>query len=78
MWRQLWIILLILNGMKKQVCGVRYAMICDDMPLALESNSFDALIEKVKIVAYEMLEANEKITDTVRLCFRAVHWEDIA
>ena len=51
---------------------------CDDIPLALESNSFDALIEKTKTVAYEMLEMNNKMTNDVRLCFRAVHWENIA
>ena len=55
-----------------------WCAICDDIPLALESNSFDALIEKVKIVAYEILEINNKITDNIRLCFRAAHWENIA
>ena len=55
-----------------------WCAICDDMPLALESNSFDALIEKVKIVAYEVLEMNKKVVDNVRLCFRAAHWENIA
>jgi len=34
--------------------------ICDDIPLALESNSFDALIEKVKMAVPEILELNEK------------------
>ena len=33
--------------------------ICDEIPLALESNSFDALIEKVKVVASEILALNE-------------------
>jgi len=33
--------------------------VCDEIPLALESNSFDALIEKVKIAAAEILELNE-------------------
>jgi len=55
-----------------------WCAICDDIPLALESNSFDALIEKVKTVAYEVLEMNKKITDNIRLCFRAAHWENIA
>jgi len=36
--------------------------ICDEIPLALESNSFDALIEKVKIVASEILELNKQNT----------------
>ena len=55
-----------------------WCAICDQIPLALESNSFDALIEKVKVVAYEMLEANNKITDSARLCFKTTHWENIA
>jgi len=36
--------------------------VCDEIPLALESNSFDALIEKVKIVAPEILAENEPNT----------------
>ena len=55
-----------------------WCAVCNDIPLALESNSFDALIEKVKTVAYEILEANKKMTDGIRLCFKAVHWENIA
>ena len=57
--------------------GVWYA-VCDNIPLALESNSFDALIEKVKTVAYEILEMNNKISDGVQLCFKTTHWEKIA
>ena len=34
--------------------------ICDEIPLALEHNSFDALIEKVKVVVPEILALNEK------------------
>ncbi|MCL2519912.1 MAG: DUF1902 domain-containing protein [Spirochaetaceae bacterium] len=30
----------------------------DELPVATESNSYDALIEKVKVMAYEMLEDN--------------------
>ena len=36
--------------------------ICDEIPLALESNSFDALIEKVKVTASEVLHLNEQHT----------------
>ena len=36
--------------------------VCDEIPLALESNSFDALIEKVKVVASEVLSLNEHHT----------------
>jgi len=34
--------------------------VCDAIPLALEHNSFDALIEKVKVVVPEILALNEK------------------
>jgi len=55
-----------------------WCAVCDDIPLALESNSFDALIIKVKIAAYETLELNGEMTDNIKLCFKAVHWESIA
>ena len=32
--------------------------VSDDIPLALESNSYDALLEKVKVAAPEILELN--------------------
>jgi len=37
-----------------------WTAICNELPLALESNSFDALIEKVKVVAVEIHELNHK------------------
>ena len=55
-----------------------WTAVCDAIPLALESNSFDALIVKVKVAAYETLELNERTTDNVKLCFKATHWENIA
>jgi len=60
-----------------ETAGV-WCAVCDDIPLALESNSFDALIGKVKIVAYEILELNGKLKDDTKLCFKAIHWESIA
>ena len=60
-----------------ELAGV-WCAICDDIPLALESNSFDALIERVKIVAYEILELNGKKDAGINLCFKANHWEKIA
>ena len=54
-----------------ETAGV-WCAVCDDIPLALESNSFDALIEKVKTVAYEILEINAKMTDGIRLCFKTI------
>ena len=32
--------------------------ICDDIPLALESGSFDALVERVKVAVPELLQLN--------------------
>ena len=55
-----------------------WCAVCDDIPIALESNSFDALIEKVKTAAHEILELNGKMADNIKLCFKAVHWESIA
>ena len=60
-----------------ETAGVWCAM-CDDIPLALESNSFDALIGKAKIVAYEILELNKKLSNGTILCFKTTHWESIA
>ena len=60
-----------------ETAGV-WCAVCNEIPLALESNSFDALIEKVKGIAYEILEINEKMTDGIRLCFKTTHWENIA
>ena len=36
---------------------------CDGIPLALESGSFDALIERVRQTAPEILQANNKPPD---------------
>lgn len=55
-----------------------WCAICDEIPIALESNSFDALIERVKNVAHEILRINNITNDCTRLCFKTVHWEDIA
>lgn len=57
--------------------GVQCA-VCDDIPIALESNSFDALITRVKIAAYEMLELNGKKVENTQLCFITAHKERIA
>jgi len=52
--------------------------ICNDIPLALESNSFDSLIVRVKIAAHEILKLNGKLDETVQLCFKTNHLESIA
>jgi hypothetical protein len=54
-----------------------WTAVCDAIPLALEHNSFDALIEKVKLVAAEILELNAAASP-VRLCIKSERWESIA
>lgn len=49
--------------------------VCDDIPVAMESNSFDALITRVKIAAYEILELNKKAVENIQLCFITAHKE---
>jgi len=46
-----------------------WVAISDDIPLALEGGSYDALIERVKTAAPEILEMNEKPTSPLRLRF---------
>ena len=55
-----------------------WCAICDDIPLALESNSFDALIERVKIAAHEIFDLNGKPEASAHLCFKTVHSVSIA
>ena len=50
---------------------------CDDIPLALESGSFDALVERVKVAVPEMLEINGKDTKCV-LRFVAERCDNVA
>jgi hypothetical protein len=57
--------------------GVWYA-INYSIPLALEGSSFDALIEKVKVAALELLELNGGIVTPVQLCFKGTRREYIA
>jgi hypothetical protein len=35
-----------------------WCAVCDDIPVALESGSFDALVERIKIAAPEILQLN--------------------
>ena len=46
-----------------------WVAIADDIPLALEGGSYDALIERVKIAAPEILEMNAKPFNPLRLRF---------
>ena len=55
-----------------------WCAICDEIPIALESHSFDALVERVKVVAIEILDLNGKKGDSMNLCFKTAHWESIA
>jgi hypothetical protein len=66
----------IVNFSRDDEAGVWIA-ICDAIPLALESNSFDALIEKVKVCAAEILELNHA-QPPARICIKSERWENIA
>jgi hypothetical protein len=55
-----------------------WCAICDGIPIALECHSFDALIERVKVAAHEVLCLNGKIENNVQLRFIAAHTESIA
>ena len=55
-----------------------WCAICDSIPLALESDSFDLLIERVKQIAPEILLENGVSLQTSRLLFRAERVESIA
>jgi len=57
--------------------AVWYA-VCDDIPLALECGSFDALIERVKIAAKEILELNDDSQQPAQLCIKSTRLEKIA
>jgi len=54
-----------------------WCAVCDDIPLAMESNSFDALIARVKIAAPEILEMNGVLDKGAKLCFKTMHVENI-
>ncbi|GHU93020.1 hypothetical protein FACS1894208_01560 [Clostridia bacterium] len=54
-----------------------WTAICDEIPLALESNSFDALIERVKVCASEITLLNASPSPS-RLCIKSERWESIA
>ena len=51
---------------------------CDSIPLALENDSLDALIERVMIAAPEMLALNGVLTPNDHLCIRAECHRSIA
>ena len=55
-----------------------WCAICDDIPIALESHSFDALITRVKVAVVEILDMNGKKSETMNLCFKTTRWESIA
>ena len=47
-----------------KTAAVWYA-VCDEIPIALESGSFDALVERVKIATPELLEMNGKAPECI-------------
>ncbi|MCL2112166.1 MAG: DUF1902 domain-containing protein [Clostridiales bacterium] len=48
-----------------------WGAVCDDIPLALESESLDGLIERVRIATPEILELNGKTSEQTMLHFKA-------
>jgi len=46
-----------------------WVAVADDIPLALESESFDKLVERVRVVAPEILELNFKPSTNFQLRF---------
>lgn len=51
----------------------------DDIPgLVLESGSFDAIIERIRITAPEMLKLNGTTQNTLNLTFKSTRQERIA
>jgi len=55
-----------------------WVAISEDIPLALESNSYDALVERVKFAAPEIIEENHGIADPVTLFFKSERAEKVA
>ena len=54
----------IINMSWDKEASVWYA-ICDEIPITMESGSFDALIERMKIAIPELLELNGKATECI-------------
>ena len=52
--------------------GIWYTKADEELGIVLESNSFDALIERVRIAVPEMLELNCGCKDEVQLTFEMV------
>ena len=50
---------------------------CDDIPIALESGSLDALIVRVKFAAPELLELNGQKQRQILLRFLVERYEEI-
>jgi len=59
-----------------KTAGVWYA-VCDDIPIALESGSFDALVERVKAATPELLEINGKASECI-LSFVSTRKDEVA
>ena len=55
-----------------------WCAVCDDIPLALENDSLDTLVKRVKIVALEILELNTKLCKDTHLHFQVTYHERIA
>ena len=55
-----------------------WCAVCDSIPIALESHSFDALVARTKIAAHEILELNGELNSKIQLYFKTAHLESIA
>ena len=55
-----------------------WCAVCDDIPIALESSSYDTLIDRVVMATPELLELNGKSTDSVILRFISNRFASIA
>ena len=57
--------------------GIWYTSTDEDLGITLESDSFDALVERVRIAVPEMLELNCNYTDEFQLVFETVRTDTI-
>jgi hypothetical protein len=57
--------------------GIWYTSTDSDLGITLESNSFDALVERVRIAAPEMLELNCNYKGAFNLVFETVRTDEM-
>ena len=57
--------------------GIWYTSTDLDLGITLESESFDALVERVRLAAPEMLELNCNYTGAFKLVFEAIRTDEM-